>query len=96
MASDNHQNHVREMIRQRYRGGPSEGLVVIPAIEEASFYEDSSEKRVGIYARVSTDDIRQTSSFELQKSHYEDMVKRYPNWHLVDIYAEANIVLRTK
>ena len=91
MASDNHQNHVKEMIRQRYRGGPSEGLVVIPAIEEASFYEDNSEKRVGIYARVSTDDIRQTSSFELQKSHYEDMVKRYPNWHLVDIYADEGI-----
>ena len=68
--------------------------MVIPAIEEASFYEDNSEKRVGIYARVSTDDIRQTSSFELQKSHYEDMVKRYPNWHLVDIYADDAVIIR--
>lgn len=49
------------------------------------------KKRVGVYARVSTDDPRQTSSYELQKNHYEDVVSRNPNWELVKIYADEGI-----
>ena len=44
-----------------------------------------------MYARVSTDDPRQTSSYELQKNHYTDLVNRREDWKLVDIYADEGI-----
>lgn len=65
-------------IRERYKGIDREELEVIPAIKELSLQEDESEKRVGVYARVSTDDPNQTSSYELQKNHFQDMVNRHP------------------
>ena len=46
---------------------------------------------MAVYARVSTDDPRQTSSYELQKNYYTDMVSRHSNWDLVDIYADEGI-----
>lgn len=81
----------KERIRHKYRGAVSGDLVVIPAIEEPDFYQDDSEKRVAVYARVSTGDPRQTSSFELQQTHYEDMVLKRPGWKLIDIYADEGI-----
>ena len=57
-------------IRDRYKGIDREELEVIPAIKEVSLQEDTSVKRVGGYARVSTDDPNQTSSYELQKNHF--------------------------
>ena len=41
--------------------------------------------------RVSTDDVRQTTSFELQKKYYEDFVVKHPKWKLVKIYADEGI-----
>lgn len=81
----------KEKIRQRYRGVSSDELDVIPAIPQTNFYEDQREKRVAVYARVSTDDPRQTSSYELQKNHYQDVVSRHPGWKLIEIYADEGI-----
>src|SRR5574344_1933127 len=78
-------------IRQRYKGIDEDLLEVIPALPKSDFYEDQREKRVGVYARVSTDDPNQTSSYELQKNHYHDLVNRHPGWKLVDIYADEGI-----
>ncbi|NLO40915.1 MAG: recombinase family protein [Ruminiclostridium sp.] len=78
-------------IRERYKGVALEELDFIPAAPQENFYEDTKEKRVAVYARVSTDDPRQTSSYELQKNHYMDFVKHHPNWNLVDIYADEGI-----
>lgn len=41
--------------------------------------------------RVSTADIHQTTSYELQKKYYEDYVVRHPNWTLEKIYADEGI-----
>ena len=57
-------------IRERYKGISPDELDVIPAKPQESLYDDTSEKRVGAYVRVSTDDPRQTTSYELQKNHY--------------------------
>jgi len=78
-------------IRERYKGVNLDELDVIPAIPQENFYENTSEKRVAVYARVSTDDPRQTSSYELQKNHYRDVVSRHPGWNLVEIYADEGI-----
>ena len=81
----------KEKIRNKYKGINQEELDIIPAIPQVNFYEDKSEKRVAVYARVSTDDIRQTSSYELQKNHYIDVISRNIGWKLVEIYADEGI-----
>ncbi|MGI6735776.1 MAG: recombinase family protein [Anaerovoracaceae bacterium] len=81
----------KSKIRERYKGIDESTLDVIPAIPREDFYNGTTEKRVAVYARVSTDDPRQTSSYELQKNHYTDLVNRRPDWKLVDIYADEGI-----
>lgn len=78
-------------IRERYKGVAPDRLEIIPARPQTDFYDDEHEKRVAVYARVSTDDPRQTSSYELQKNYYTDFVKQHPNWTLIDIYADEGI-----
>ena len=62
-----------------------------PAKKQTDFYDNDTPQRVGIYVRVSTDNVQQTTSYELQKKYYEDFVVRHPNWTLVDIYADEGI-----
>lgn len=81
----------KRKIRERYKGVASDSIDVIPCIELVNFYEDTSRKRVAVYARVSTDSVNQTSSYELQKNYYEDLVARHPGWELVKIYADEGI-----
>ena len=81
----------KQRIRERYKGVDADLLEVIPAIPPEDIFHGMEKKRVGVYARVSTDDPRQTSSYELQKNHYEDVVSRNPNWELVKIYADEGI-----
>ena len=78
-------------IRERYKGVNRDALEVIPAREVVSLKEDTSYKRVAAYCRVSTDDPNQTSSYELQKNHYEEFIREHPGWELVDIYADKGI-----
>ncbi len=63
----------------------------IPAKKQVDYYDNEVNQRVGIYVRVSTTDVRQTTSYELQKKYYEDFVYRHPNWTLVKIYADEGI-----
>lgn len=81
----------KRRIRERYRGIDPDELEVIPALPEASLDYADREQRVAVYARVSTDDPRQTSSYELQKNHYLDVVSRHPGWKLTEIYADEGI-----
>ena len=81
----------KEKIRERYKGTNQDELEVIPAIEEVGLDDEASVKRVAVYVRVSTDDPNQTSSFELQKNHYHDVVSRHPGWNLIEIYADEGI-----
>ena len=64
----------------------------IPEKKPFDVFEDiDTHQRVGIYARVSTDNLEQTSSYELQKKYYEEFVTKHPNWKLVEIYADEGI-----
>ena len=94
LASESKGNSIAEKknrIRERYKGAQLDRIEVISAIEEDDFYNDDSPKRVAVYARVSTDNLQQTSSYELQKNYYTDFVSQHPNWTLVDIYADEGI-----
>lgn len=81
----------KNRIRERYRGINADELEVIQAHAKENIRKDTTEKRVAVYARVSTDDPNQTSSYELQKNHYTDFVNNHPNWKLVKIYADEGI-----
>lgn len=81
----------KEKIRNKYKGINQDELDVIYAIPHINLHEDTKEKRVAVYARVSTDDSSQTSSYELQKNHYMDVVNNHIGWKLVDIYADEGI-----
>jgi len=59
-----------------------------PATESTEYVRSDQYQRVGIYARVSTDDPAQTTSFELQQKYYMELVSRHPKWILVKIYAD--------
>lgn len=63
----------------------------IPEKKRVDYYDNDTPMRVAIYVRVSTDDVRQTTSYELQKRYYEDFVKNHPHWTLVKIYADEGI-----
>lgn len=63
----------------------------IPAKKQIDYYDNDIPQRVAVYARVSTDNVQQTSSYELQKKYYEEFVVRHPNWTLVKIYADEGI-----
>ena len=63
----------------------------IPAKKQIDYYDNDVPQRVAVYARVSTDNIQQTSSYELQKKYYEEFVVHHPNWTLVKIYADEGI-----
>ena len=62
-----------------------------PAKKQLDYYDNDVHQRVAVYARVSTDSVSQTNSFELQKKYYEDFVVHHPNWELVKIYADEGI-----
>lgn len=87
----NNSESEKEKIRNKYKGINQDELDVIYAIPHVNLHEDTKEKRVAVYARVSTDDSSQTSSYELQKNHYIDVVNNHIGWKLVDIYADEGI-----
>ena len=79
----------KEKVRKRIKTqiDPNE-YAFIPAKKQVDYYDNDIQQRVAVYARVSTDNIQQTSSYELQKKYYEDFVIHHPNWILVKIYAD--------
>jgi len=81
----------REKIKKRYKGMHLEALEKIPAKPQLSLFDDESDKRVAVYARVSTLSKQQMSSYEIQQNHYSDLVSRQNGWELVKIYADNGI-----
>ncbi len=79
----------KEKIRKRIHAAVDrDNYEYYPGEKQTDFYDHDTPQRVAVYVRVSTDDIRQTTSYELQKKYYEDFVVRHPNWTLVKIYAD--------
>lgn len=82
----------KEKVRRRMnvRIDP-DNYVYYPEEKQIDPFDQYAEYRVVIYVRVSTDDVKQTTSYELQKKYYEDFVVHHPNWTLVHIYADEGI-----
>ena len=82
----------KEEVRKRYQiKVDPENHETIPAKKQLDYYDNDVLQRVAVYVRVSTDSVKQTSSYELQKNYYEEFVTRHPNWQLIGIYADEGI-----
>ena len=60
----NSREEQKNRIRERYKGVDRSELEFIPAKPKEKLFEDTTEKRVCAYCRVSTDDVNQTSGME--------------------------------
>ena len=80
----------REKVKKRY-ANRREPDIIYPAKKQVDFYDDAVHQRVAVYVRVSTDNLGQETSYELQKNYYEEFVLKHPNWALVKIYADKGI-----
>ena len=82
----------KERIRQRVNVRIDESRYeYYPETQHNESVDNDAPQRVGIYVRVSTDDVHQSMSYELQKKYYEEFVTRHPKWKLVDLYADEGI-----
>jgi len=81
----------KNKIRQKIQNANASDLIVIPEKPIESIENNKSIRRVAAYCRVSTDEEAQTSSFELQKSTYTEMITQHPGWELAGIYADEGI-----
>ena len=84
------ENEEREKLKKRY-ASRREPDVIYPAKKQVDFYDVDFHLYVAVYVRVSTDNIGQVTSYELQKNYYEEFVLKHPNWTLVKIYADQGI-----
>ena len=80
----------KDKIREKYQRRDDE-IKVIKAKEKVDIFDTSEKLRVAAYCRVSTDNEEQTSSFELQKAHFEEYIRGMHNWELIEIYADEGI-----
>lgn len=75
-------------IRNRVKNAKvPEGTIFRPAKPKPSIM-DTEEKRVAVYARVSTKSEEQVSSIENQTKYYTEKIEKTPNWNMHEIYAD--------
>ena len=82
----------KERMRRRINDAQYvESFEYIPAIEIDEYPNSDKYQLCAIYVRVSTKDADQTSSFELQKTYYDDFIKQRPKWKMFRIYSDEGI-----
>lgn len=64
-------------------------MSTITKIQE--FQRNVQQLRVAAYCRVSTDNIAQLESLENQRQHYQEYIRRHPNWQLARIYYDEGL-----
>ena len=67
--------------------------VIEPTIQRTQQTENSEQKklRVAAYARVSTDQEEQESSYEAQVDYYTRYIKSNPDWEFIRVFADRGI-----
>ena len=87
---------VKERMKQRRVHIDENNYEYFPETIVTDHYDNDVYQRVAVYVRVSTDDPRQTTSYELQKQYYEEFVIKHPKWELVHIYADEAVIIGLK
>ena len=81
----------KQKIRDKYKGVDPSEIEVIPAKEPVTLHDENRILKVAGYARVSTENEEQTSSFELQCNELEREIKENPKWEFAGIYKDEGI-----
>ena len=76
----------KEALRAEVSTYTGEGIHKIPTAAQAS--QEDRILRVAAYCRVSTEDVDQLWSIELQKRNYRDMIKANPKWRYAGTYVD--------
>ena len=76
--------------RKAWSSNASPKARFIPAKPLPTVHEDG-QKRVAVYARVSTKHPEQVSSIVNQERYYRDKIEKTPNWELQEIYSDEGI-----
>ena len=76
----------KEALRREVNSYSGDDVHKISATAQAA--RDDRILRVAAYCRVSTDDIDQLMSIELQKKHYREMITANPKWKYVGTYVD--------
>ena len=79
-------SRAKEALRVEVNTYTGENVRKIAATAAAA--EEDRILRVAAYCRVSTDDIDQLVSIEMQKNAYRDMIKSNPKWKHVGTYVD--------
>ena len=77
----------------------AQNITVIPArrtVGTQKKTEKVQKTRVAAYCRVSTEFEEQESSYEVQVEHYTSYIKSNPEWELVEVYADAPVIIGLK
>jgi DNA invertase Pin-like site-specific DNA recombinase len=72
----------------------SKTITVIPArktLHSTAAQTKESKRRVAAYARVSTDNEEQLTSYEAQVDYYTNHIKNNQNWDFVKVYTDEGI-----
>ena len=60
-------------------------------INTSALLQETRKKRVAAYARVSTDQDEQFTSFESQIQYYNDLIKGNPEYEFVNVYSDEGL-----
>lgn len=64
-------------------------MAVVKVIDAVKPYD--RKRRIGVYARVSTDSADQQNSYASQIKHYTALIEKHPEWELIDVYADHGL-----
>lgn len=79
---------IKQNIRRRVRNAAvADNAVFIPAKPKPTI-QDKEQKKVAVYARVSTKSTEQVSSIENQTKYYTEKIEKNPNWEMQEIYSD--------
>ena len=77
----------KQALREEVNAQTGQSVHKIAAETNSGAFEERI-LRVAAYCRVSTDDIDQVISIELQKNNYRDMIRANPKWKYVGTYVD--------
>lgn len=78
----------KESIRKRVRNSQVHPNAIFKPAKPAPAIDDPSQKKVAVYARVSTKSRNQVSSIENQQKYYTKKINDTPNWEMHRIYSD--------
>ena len=92
-AEDEQQGSARQQLQQNLELHRSENsrLTVIEPIPPSERDEPAKKLKVCAYVRVSTQEEAQQGSFEMQKTHFTDLITSNPQYELVKIYEDEGV-----